>query len=392
MATEMTVEVIRRMCKEKDLYRTPHLNEKLYLHFMGFEHIRNLEAYVNLKAIFLEGNALQSLAGLAPHCAQLRCVFAQQNCLLDLEGLEGLDELDTLNVSNNAIKTIARLECLPKLSTLQITHNRLARCEDLLNLTLCPTLTVLDLSHNQIDDEEVGPRVLFRLPRLACLYLQGNPVVGRVRHYRKTMVVNIRTLNYLDDRPVFPKERRLCDAWHAGGVEAERSERAAIREEEEQRDKENFEYLRMIRDKAMAMRTGMRGDGSEDDEDDEDEDDDDDEDDYEEPPEPPELVAARLKLASYPREEGVEEPEELTRARMQLGASASGPGGGAQQQQQTQAEGAGGDNRERISGILDAFAGGGAAAEPAPHADAGAAPEAVPELEVIGDDDLEDID
>lgn len=380
------------MCKEKDLYRTPHLNDKLYLHFMGFEHIRSLEQYTNIKAIFLEGNALQSLAGLAPHCAQLRCIFAQQNCLLDLDGLEGLDELDTLNVSNNAIRVIRHLEKLAKLSTLQITHNRLARCEDLMNLTLCPSITVLDLSHNQIDDEEIGPRVLFKMPQLACLYLQGNPVVSKIRHYRKTMIVNIRTLNYLDDRPVFPKERRLCDAWQAGGVEAERNERATIREEEERRDKENFEYLKMIREKAMAMRTGMHSDGGED-EDEDDGDDDDDEDDFTEPPEPPELVAARLKLASYPVKEGVEEPAELTRARMELGS------GGMRNPSDRCSHAAGPpgedlicDSEQRIDGIVDALTSGAADVSKQKSASLSHASE-VPELEAIGNDaDLEDID
>ena len=320
MAMEMTVDVVRRMCKEKDLYRTPHLNDKLYLHFMGFDRIANLDEYVNVKSIFLEGNALQSLDGLAPHCSQLRCIFAQQNCLLELTGLEGLENLDTLNVSNNAIKSLMGIQLLPRLTTLQITHNRLKMSEDLLALLDCPSLTVVDLSHNEIDDNDVGQKVLFKMPQLACLYLQGNPVVGTMRHYRKNMVVNIRTLNYLDDRPVFEKERRLCDAWQAGGIEAERQERASIKREEDEKDRENFEYLKMIREKAMAMKTGVRDKNGESDDNDDDDDDDSvsDDDDYVEPSEPPELVAARMKLASYPARAGEEEPADLTRARVQL--------------------------------------------------------------------------
>lgn len=317
MAMEMTVDALRRMCKEKDLYRTPHLNDKLYLHFMGFERIANLDEYVNVKSIFLEGNALQSLEGLAPHCSQLRCIFAQQNCLLELTGLEGLENLDTLNVSNNAIKSLLGIQLLPRLTTLQITHNKLKTSDDLLALLECPSLTVVDLSHNEIDDEDIGQNVLFKMPQLACLYLQGNPVVGTMRHYRKNMVVNIRTLNYLDDRPVFEKERRLCDAWQAGGIEAERQERASIKREEDEKDRENFEYLKMIREKAMAMKTGTCDESGESGDDDDDENGTSD-DDYAEPPEPPELVAARLKLASYPARAGEEEPTDLTRARIQL--------------------------------------------------------------------------
>lgn len=344
MATEMSVDVVRRMCMEKDLYRTPDLNDKLYLHFMGFERIANIEEYVNVKSIFLEGNALVSLRGLAPHCSQLRCIFAQQNCLLALDDLEGLDDLDTLNVSNNAIKSLTGIEVLPRLTTLQITHNKLRTSADLLALLACPSLTVVDLSHNMIDDDEVGAKVLFKMPKLACLYLQGNPVVGTMRHYRKTMVVNVRTLNYLDDRPVFEKERRLCDAWQVGGIEAERQERASIRREEDEKDRENFEYLKMIREKAMAMRTGAgNGDAangtdrdtgsSTDDDDDNNDNSDNDDDSFSEPAEPPELVAARLKLASYPARAGEEEPADLIRARVHL----------HEQAQQTRASGVNSD-------------------------------------------------
>lgn len=70
---EMTTAVLRSICSEHKLYRTPHLNDKLYLNFKGFTHIANLEEYINLKALFLEGNALRSLEGI-PRLEQLRCL------------------------------------------------------------------------------------------------------------------------------------------------------------------------------------------------------------------------------------------------------------------------------------------------------------------------------
>jgi dynein assembly factor 1 len=70
---EMTRSTLRDICAQSKLYRTPSLNDKLYLNFKGFTHIAELDEYSNLKALFLEGNALQSLSGL-PKLEQLKCL------------------------------------------------------------------------------------------------------------------------------------------------------------------------------------------------------------------------------------------------------------------------------------------------------------------------------
>lgn len=70
---EMTKSVLRDICTQNKLYRTPHLNEKLYLNFKGFTQIANLEEYTSLKALFLEGNALQSLEGM-PRLEDMKCL------------------------------------------------------------------------------------------------------------------------------------------------------------------------------------------------------------------------------------------------------------------------------------------------------------------------------
>lgn len=52
------------------------------------------------------------------------------------------------------------------------------------------------------------------------------------RHYRKTLLARMPSLNYLDDSPVFPKDRRLAMAFvDGGGIEAERAMRETIRYE-----------------------------------------------------------------------------------------------------------------------------------------------------------------
>jgi hypothetical protein len=69
----------------------------------------------------------------------------------------------------------------------------------------------------------------------------GNPVIKNIQNYRKTIVSRCQSLTYLDDRPVFEKERLLCNAWAVGGLDGERAERERIRNEEQMKQKANFE-------------------------------------------------------------------------------------------------------------------------------------------------------
>lgn len=69
----MTPEALRAVCREHKLYQTPRLNDRLYCNFKGFHRIEGLEEYCGLKALFLEGNALESLDGL-PELPELRCL------------------------------------------------------------------------------------------------------------------------------------------------------------------------------------------------------------------------------------------------------------------------------------------------------------------------------
>ncbi len=70
---QMTKQSLLELCKEHKLYRSPALNDKLYLNFKGFTRIDNLEEYTGLRALFLEGNALDSIEGL-PSLPELKCL------------------------------------------------------------------------------------------------------------------------------------------------------------------------------------------------------------------------------------------------------------------------------------------------------------------------------
>lgn len=74
-----------------------------------------------------------------------------------------------------------------------------------------------------------------KMPKLKVLYMQNNEVCkgNRIPGYRKTVIAKVTTLTYLDDRPVFEEDRRHAEAYHRGGIDAEREERAIIRKEKD---------------------------------------------------------------------------------------------------------------------------------------------------------------
>ena len=110
--------------------------------------------------------------------------------------------------------------------------------EDIEHLAECHSVSVLDLSHNKLDDPDILG-VFEQMPSLSVLNLMGNDAVREIRNYRKTLTARIPTLKYLDDRPVFEDDRRSAEAWARGGREAETAEREAIKQEK--RDKDNFD-------------------------------------------------------------------------------------------------------------------------------------------------------
>ncbi|XP_034880575.1 dynein assembly factor 1, axonemal isoform X2 [Mirounga leonina] len=268
----MTKSFLQKLCKQHKLYITPALNDTLYLHFKGFARIENLEEYTGLRCLWLECNGIQKIENLEAQ-TELRCLFLQVNLLHKIENLEPLQKLDALNLSNNYIQTIENLSCLPVLNTLQMAHNHLETVQDIQHLKECLKLCVLDLSHNKLSDPEILS-VLESMPDLRVLNLMGNPVIRHIAHYRKTVTVRLKHLTYLDDRPVFPKDRkfvtvhdftrhshvkeifaRACaEAWARGGLAAEKEEREQWESRERKKIKDSIEALAMIKRRAEERR------------------------------------------------------------------------------------------------------------------------------------------
>jgi dynein assembly factor 1, axonemal len=112
---DMEKALLKKLCRDHDLYVTPAINDKLYLHYKGFRCIQNLDEYTGLKVLWLEGNGLPRIEGLGNQ-TQLRTLYLQENLIQRIENLEAQTELDTLNLSQNQISRIENLGHMKQLS------------------------------------------------------------------------------------------------------------------------------------------------------------------------------------------------------------------------------------------------------------------------------------
>lgn len=228
----MTEETITEICEDTECFKTPSLNHQLLLHRRGFRKIENLDAYVNVKTLFLEGNSISKIENLHP-LEHLRALYLQGNCIgreLKLDNLTQVPLLIVLNLESNGIKSLEGFPRMGSLETLILRNNEI---ECIVPILRSRRITTLDLSSNRISDASVLDH-LGQLVDLKVLYMKSNPLIETMSFYRKRALVKVPHLTFLDDRPIFPNEKRLSTAWVRGGRREEEKERELIRHEQEQ--------------------------------------------------------------------------------------------------------------------------------------------------------------
>ncbi|KAK7199677.1 Outer row dynein-assembly protein 7 [Novymonas esmeraldas] len=228
-----------------------------------------------LVSLFVQNNFIRSLASLTTTLRGLRVLNVSHNYLTSLRGIAaGCPSLETLQASHNHLTSLEVCEELWQLAgtltSVDLSFNRIESAREppatepptpsspvAAVATGEPGSTALEDDIRIVDAADVsaaasgavalaaGPTAAAlpkpdplaiahffqRLPLVSVIYLHGNGLSHRLRHYRRNMILELPALTYLDERPVFPEERRVTEAWGRGGEAAESAERAAVREE-----------------------------------------------------------------------------------------------------------------------------------------------------------------
>ena len=226
----ITEDFCKKLCYYNGGYDSPKLNVNLYLHFQGFRKIQNLDNFTNLQVLYLENNSINKIEGL-DKLINLTCLYLQNNYIKEIENLENNTKLSILNLSNNKIQSIPNISYLDKLENLYISKNSLSAIQNLEGLLNLKSLSLLDIQNNPFT---VSPDDLIiflnKLEKLKVLYLKGD-ITRLIPNYRRTLIVKIKNLTYLDDKPIKNEDKVGAEAYFKGGYQAEKEARIKYREE-----------------------------------------------------------------------------------------------------------------------------------------------------------------
>ncbi len=211
----LTREVLRGIIKtNRDMYLPyPDLIDVLYIPDGGWDSLSHITEFVNLKALYGNGNRTNLFI---PRMPLLSLVFES------LEGVEQCPKLTSLFLSHNRIYRMHIMALMHNIQVLDLSHNRLVKIEgisrlaslrslnvsgncitDIAPLSANGSLEILDVSANSISDATATLAVLGCMHQLSCLYIKDNPCcIERTR-----LIRHLPRLTYVNDLPVSEKER-----------------------------------------------------------------------------------------------------------------------------------------------------------------------------------------
>jgi uncharacterized repeat protein (TIGR02543 family) len=134
----------------------------------GITNLQGIENLTNLTSLDLSHNQISDVSPLAK-LTKLTDLDLSWNQISDVSPLSRLTKLTELILGDNQISDVSPLANLTNLTELDLSHNQISDVSPLAKLT---NLTELELWDNQISD--VSP--LAKLTKLTTLYLEGNQI------------------------------------------------------------------------------------------------------------------------------------------------------------------------------------------------------------------------
>eukprot|EP00093_Oithona_nana_P013862 13862.XXX_257668_253458_1 [CDS] Oithona nana genome sequencing. len=197
--------------QHNSIKRIQHLDTTFRLVFLDLYHnrleqITGVESLTNLRVLMLGKNRIKRIEGLQ-RCCRLSVLDLHGNRITQINGLDNLAELKILNLAGNQIRKICNLQGLVSLEELNIRRNRIRNLSGLDNVSLLK----LFISNNEL-------ATLATLAKLECLeklhtiQMEGNPVWS-LPDYTHFVVSALPHLKVLDQQEITTELRANAAKW-----------------------------------------------------------------------------------------------------------------------------------------------------------------------------------
>lgn len=166
--------------------------------------ISHLEYCKNLRKLYLQNNRIKTIAGLDDLPLEILNLSCNEIC--HVSGLEKLQNLEILTLDQQNIKDPMSFD--PNGSLKSLKHLSLIQCHiiNVEQLSIFPELQSLNLSNNAIDSFDQLEYVVSRCKRLKELLVFNNPVTSNIRLFER-LVAYSDSLETLNDKRITQNSR-----------------------------------------------------------------------------------------------------------------------------------------------------------------------------------------